>query len=342
MFKTVRSAALSLVTLSLLGTVAAVAQESSVKLIKTVTLPGYTGDFDHFAVDYARNRVLLAAEDHGTLEVFDLKTSAHLRTVTGFGNPHSITVRKGVPTVFITDSAKQGPTIRDANTYAVTKSVPMTPGSDTSRYDAAANIVYVVTGGKDVDMATANLEAFNPDTGEKLGSITFQDNHVEAFALAENSPLLYINLTQTNKIAVVDRKAMKVLAVWPVPTAEQNAMVALDEPQHRLYVVTRKPGMVVVMNTDTGAVIDSLPGPMRSDDVMYDQDAHKLYVPGGDAHLMIYSTADADHLKLLETVNTAPGAKTGLLLPKLHKLFLAASPGDDAKLTAKVLTFDVK
>ena len=72
--------------------------QSSVKLIKSVDLVGYTGDFDHFAVDYDRNRLLLAAEDHGTVEIFDLKTSAHLRTVGGFGNPHSILVRKGVPT----------------------------------------------------------------------------------------------------------------------------------------------------------------------------------------------------------------------------------------------------
>src|ERR1035437_10224912 len=70
----------------------------SIKLIKSVDLPGYSGDFDHFAVDYDRNRLLLAAEDHGTLEVFDLRTSAHLRSVDGFGNPHSILVRKGSPT----------------------------------------------------------------------------------------------------------------------------------------------------------------------------------------------------------------------------------------------------
>ena len=60
--------------------------QSSVKLIKSVDLVGYTGDFDHFAVDYDRNRLLLAAEDHGTLEVFDLNTSEHLRTVGYFGN----------------------------------------------------------------------------------------------------------------------------------------------------------------------------------------------------------------------------------------------------------------
>jgi len=114
--------------------------QSAVKLIKTVELPGYSGDFDHFAADYDRNRLLLAAEDHGTLEVFDLKTSAHLQTISGFGNPHSILVRKGAPTVFITDSTDKNATIRDATTYADKKKVALTPGSDTAKYDAAANL----------------------------------------------------------------------------------------------------------------------------------------------------------------------------------------------------------
>jgi hypothetical protein len=58
-------------------TLSFVRAQSSVKLIKSVDLARYTGDFDHFAVDYNRSRLLLAAEDHGTAEFFDLKTSAH-------------------------------------------------------------------------------------------------------------------------------------------------------------------------------------------------------------------------------------------------------------------------
>lgn len=330
----------SIACLTLMSSLALLAQNSSVKLIHSVNLPGYSGDFDHFAVDYDRNRLLLAAEDHGTLEVFDLKTSDHLRTVAGFGNPHSILVRKGVPTVFITDSTPLGPTIRSASTYAKLKSVPLTPGSDTSKYDPATNILYVVTGGKDVDMQTANLEAINPDTGAKLSSITFPDNHVEAMAFVPDDPRIFINLTQTNKLAVVDRRNMKVLATWPVPPAQQNAMVAFDPAQHRLYVVCRSPGMVVVMNSDTGAVVSTLPAPLRADEVQYDPAAHRLYVPGGEGWLGIYNTADPDHLKLAEKVTTAPGAKTALLLPSLHRLFLAVSPGD-TKAMAMVLTYEV-
>ena len=62
-------------------------QNTAPLLLKgSVNLPGYTGDFDHFAVDQARGRLLLAAEDHGTVEVFDLNSGKHLQTIKGFRN----------------------------------------------------------------------------------------------------------------------------------------------------------------------------------------------------------------------------------------------------------------
>jgi len=40
-------------------------------------------------------------------------------------------------------------------------------------------------------------------------------------------------------------------------------------------------------------------------------------------------------------VPSAPGAKTGILVPELKELILAASPGD-TKAMAKVLTFSIQ
>ncbi len=310
-------------------------------LTKTVTLPGYHGDFDHFAVDRERGRILVAAEDHGTLEVFSLTNGDHLRTIkSGIETPHSILVRPGASTIFLTDSGSSMSKILNADTYVVVKAVPLTVGADSSGYDAATNTLYVVTGGKDVDMKTANLEAVDPATGDKRGSVTFDDNHVEAMAVEKNGPRIFINLAETNKIAVVDRKTMKIVQIWPVPPAQMNAMVALDETQHRLYVVCRNPGMVVAMNSDTGEVVSTAPAPLRADDLFYDQPQHILYVPGGEGYLGIYDTSSPDHLKMIGKVTTAPGAKTGLLLADKHELVLAASPGDSADI-AKVLFYQI-
>ncbi len=323
-------------------TVLSAAGQSSSPLILqgSVDLPGYTGDFDHFAVDQERGRLLLAAEDHGTVEVFDLNSGKHLRTIQGFENPHSILVRRGAATILVTDSGKGMSKLLDASTYDVKGTVPLVLGADSIGYDPTENVVYIVTGGKDVDMKTSELAAVDPDTGKKKRSLTLQDNHVEAMVLETNGDRLFINLTQTNKLAVIDRKTMKILSLWPVPTAEQNAMVALDEPHHRLFVGCRKPGMVVVMNSDNGAVTNSATSPLRSDQILFDQAANRLYSPGGEGYIGVYDTSDPDHLKTVAKVPTAPGAKTGILVPEKKELILAVSPGE-TKAMAKVLTFSV-
>ena len=53
----------------------------------------------------------------------------------------------------------------DATTYKLVGTVALTPGSDSVGYDAAAKRLYVVTGGKDVDMKDCWIEAIDPRTG---------------------------------------------------------------------------------------------------------------------------------------------------------------------------------
>jgi DNA-binding beta-propeller fold protein YncE len=157
-------------------------------------------------------------------------------------------------------------------------------------------------------------------------------------ALEKNGPRIFINLAQTNQLAVVDRKTMKVIHTWPVPPAKQNAMVAFDEATHRLYVVCRDPGMVVVMNSDTGAVVSTAPAPLRADEVVYNSEAHRLYVPGGEGYIGVYDTSDPNQIKEVAKVKSAPGAKTAILLPDMREMIVAVSPGE-SKTMAKVLTY---
>src|ERR1700675_2679521 len=65
------------------------------KLVTTTPLPGFTGDFDHFALDLNGKRLFLTAEDHKTVEVFDLD-GKHLHSITGFDTPHPAMVRSPI------------------------------------------------------------------------------------------------------------------------------------------------------------------------------------------------------------------------------------------------------
>jgi len=229
----------------------------------------------------------------------------------------------------------------DAETYQKKASAPLLIGADSMGYSADDNIAYVVTGGDDQKMDTSQLEAVDPNTGKKLGSVKLDDSHVEQMAVEQRGDRIFVNLTQHKSLAVINRKSMTIEAIWRITSSHENAMVAMDEQQHRLYVVCRKPGMVVVLDSDTGRVITTQPAPFHSDEVMLDPVAHRLYVPGVGGFLGIYDTTDRDHLQLVSKVRTAVGGKTGLLMPQQKRLIIVASPGD-TKATAKVLIYEIQ
>src|SRR5712692_4752806 len=81
-------------------------EKAPLKLIATTPLPGFSGDFDHFAADVKGNRLFLAAEDHKTVEVFDLRTGRRLKSITGFGTPHSIIYLPATDRILVTDGEK--------------------------------------------------------------------------------------------------------------------------------------------------------------------------------------------------------------------------------------------
>src|SRR5712672_75378 len=79
----VKRAVMNVAALMVWAAMAIASDSAPLKLVGSVDLPKYSGDFDHFAADVSGNRLFLAAEDHGTLEVFDLNTTKWLKTIKG-------------------------------------------------------------------------------------------------------------------------------------------------------------------------------------------------------------------------------------------------------------------
>ncbi len=339
MFRPLLSAGVAVAAL-FLAAPAVAEPPAALSLVGRADLPGYSGDFDHFAYDLKGNRLFLAAEDHATLEVFDLRSGEHLKTIEGFDAPHSILYLPASNRLLVTDSGKTLTKVLDGTSYKPLGTIRLTPGADSTGYDVPRNRYYVVTGGKNADMKQSFLAEIDPASGKHYGDIPFDAEHVEAMAVEQRGGHLYINVTDKNYVAVVDKKTRKVVGNWSIKEAEQNALAAMDEEAHRLFVVTRKPGKLLVLDTGTGATVASFDAPGRADQVAFDQANHRIYVMGGQGYIGVYQEIDPDHYAKLPDVQTAAGAKTGILVPELSRLFIAVSPGD-GKTGAAVLQFAV-
>src|SRR6266481_3040824 len=301
------------------------------QLLHAVPLPGFSGDFDHFAVDEQGGRLFLAGEDHKTVEVLDLKTGRRLKSIAGFGTPHSIIYLPETDRILVADGDKGTLQILRGSDYAVVAHVDGLAGADSMKLDAAAQIIYVVTGGKDVPLDYSFLVAIDLKTMKKVRELRIESNHVEAFALESSSSRLFVNITDKHEVAVVDRKAMKEITRWPIGSQADNSPMAYDEPHRRLLIVCRKPGSLLVMDSDTGKVVTQLPAAERSDDIAFDAASGRVFV---------FKQSSADQYELLAKVTSEPGAKTCLLVPGLARFYVAVSLGD-RKAAAKVLIYRV-
>jgi len=63
-----------------------------------------------------------------------------------------------------------------------------------------------------------------------------------------------------------------------LPDAQENIPLTLDDQSGRLFVVTRKPAKLFVLNVKSGNVVASLPSVGDSDDMAFDAKHHRIYV----------------------------------------------------------------
>ena len=108
-----------------LTSLASVAADEPLRLLGRTYVPNFEGDFDHFGVDVKGNRLFLAGEDKGTLEVFDLKTGRHVKTVKGLDTPHAIHYLSGKDRIIVTDSGDGMSKVLDGKTYAIVDTIKL-------------------------------------------------------------------------------------------------------------------------------------------------------------------------------------------------------------------------
>jgi hypothetical protein len=116
---------------------------------------------------------------------------------------------------------------------------------------------------------------------------------------------------------------MKVIATWPVVSAKSNFPMALDEPNHRLFIGCRRAAKVLVYDTNTGKEIGSFDIVGDTDDLFYDAARKRLYVGGGEGYLDVFQDQDGTRFARIAHVATAAGARTSLFVPEQARLYLA-------------------
>jgi len=323
--------------LALCALTAKAQEKLPLKLITTTPMPGFMGDFDHFGLDLGSNRLFLAAEEHKTVEVFDLRTGERIHSIEGFGQPLMMVYLPEQNQLVVTDGGDSAVHLVDCKKYKIIKTIKLGQGVDHGVLNPVNHYYYVESGGG-ASAPTHVLSIIDTKSFKHVGDITgLPGSSNEGMVIDRAGKKLYVNLTGTDEVGIVDLDTGQLVTKWPLPNAHVAHAIVLDEPDHRIFIATRQPAQFIVFNTDTGKVVTSLPCVGVNSDMSFDVSRKRIYVTGSET-ASVFKQHDADHYEHIAEVPTAYRAKSSIFVPDLKRLYVAVSGKGkpDAKLALQI------
>jgi DNA-binding beta-propeller fold protein YncE len=164
-----------------------------------------------------------------------------------------------------------------------------------------------------------NATVFDANSGEVVATIDLGGK--PEFAATDQRGRVFVNVEDTNELAVIDVKRNAVEKRWKLTGCEEPTGLAIDRLRRHLFSVCHNEVMVI-SDIDSGKVIGSAPIGKGVDGVVYDAMKNLAYASNGrDGTITAVRGTD---FKVAATIATAPGARTIGLDEKTHHLFVPA------------------
>jgi len=283
---------------------------------KTIALPG-DGGYDYLAIDKVNRRLYIS---HGTqVNVVDLATEQPLGLIDNMKGVHGIAIVNKLNRGFISDGKANAVVAFDLKTLKTITTIPLTDanGPDAIMYDPYSDRVFSFNG------ESENSSVIDPKTLKQVGSVALGGG--PEFAVSDGKGLIYNNLEDKNSLNVIDSKSLKVIKNYPLAPCGTPTGLALDAANQRLFTVCRQNKGLSVVDINTGKVTATLPIGAGVDAVAYDAETKLIFCSCGDGTTTIIKQKSADDYSVIQTLKTAPRARTLALDTQTHKIYLSVA-----------------
>ena len=310
-----RRVCFTLLSALLVGAVAA--QEPGSYLVTRSVALGSPERWDYLTFDAPSHRVYVAHGDEVT--VVDGHDGTVLGRVKGIsGGTHGVAIVPGMARGYTVDGRAGEAISFDTQTFAIRKHIPAAP--DAVVYDPASRHVFVVNG----DPGT--LTVIDPQKDAAVATVEV-GGKLE-FAAPAGDGKLFVNGAEKREVVRVDTHTNKVDARWPVAECESPHGLAMDRMARRLFVscVNQK---LVVVNADTGALVQTLAIGRGTDAAAFDPRLKRVFSSNGrDGTLSVIGQRSPDEYVPLAEVKTRMTARTMSLDPESGRVYLVAAEID--------------
>jgi hypothetical protein len=287
------------------------------QLEEQIPVPGVAGRLDHFSADAKRRRLFVSALGNNTLEVIDVFAGRVIHSIKGLAQPQGPLYVPGVDKLYVANAEDGKVRVYDGATYTLRKTIDFGKDPDNMRYDEASKTVFVGFGEDD-----GGIAMIDPKTDERTGQVYKTEGHPESFQVEASGGHIFVNVPDAGYVVEsIDRKTGAVTK-WPLKGLKGNYAMALNEVDHRLFTITRKTPMMVVLNTETGTEVARLRAAGECDDVFFDASRKRIYVIGAEGFISVFQQNDPDHYELIANVPSGIGIRTGFFFTRRDRFYV--------------------
>ncbi|MBV1692369.1 hypothetical protein KRR38_33155 [Novosphingobium sp. G106] len=282
-------------------------------IARTIPLDHVAGRIDHLAIDLRHRRIFVAELGNGSVDAVDIDTGRS-RRISGLKDPQGIGYFPDRDLVAVASGGDGTLRFFSGETLAPTGVIRLGDDADNVRIDQNSGLIAVGFG-------SGAISFIDPARQAVISTIGLPA-HPEGFSLDPDGPGLFVNPPNAHSVFFADRRAAAVTKRLPAGHA-MNFPLALDPASRTIAIAYRWPSRLVLLDQETGSVRQDLPTCGDADDVAFDALRARIYVVCGSGLVDTFQKGATGYERLPAT-STRQGARTGLFVPELNRLFVAA------------------
>jgi len=307
------------------------ADPPALEALQPIPLTGPAGKrLDQLALDAKRERLFVANSANSSLDIIDLKQGKVLKALPGLEGIQGVVYVPESDRVFAALASGQCH-VFDGDSGKLLKSHKV-PGADNPYHDSKGGVVYLTQADRKLSVLDARTLALKTEV--PLPSAP------AALVVEKGRPRMYVNAHVPRQVHVLDTTKHAVTQRYQLAEAG-NYPLALDEANRRLFVGCRQEPKLIVLDTESGKTLATVPIPQDVDAIHLDAKRKQVYLSCGEGFVVVLRETAANRFEVVQKLPTRKMARTSLFDPASSRLFVAV-PAASAKDGPEVRIYRVR
>ncbi len=294
---------------ALLPGVAAHAQSGQFRVLHHWVVGG-EGGWDYIEVDGATHRLYIA--HNSTVDVIDTDTGKSVGEIGGLQSTHGIALDPTGKYGYISDGKGNAIVVFDRHSLQKIATVPAGMNPDGIAYEPVTKTVWAFNG--------RSGDASVLDTATNKIAATIKLPGKPEFPVADGKGVVFANIEDKNEIVKLDAKTKQLTETYPLAGCDSPSGLAMDRKGRRLFSVCDGKVMAIT-SADTGKVVATAPIGEGPDADRYDAKRGLAFSSNGQSGDMTIVDVKGSQPKVVQTLATAPGARTMALDEMTGKVY---------------------